>query len=184
MEKILLADDDRVVLFTLAEGLREAGFDVVEAHDGLEALAFCESRAPALALLDIRMPGLNGLKLARRLRDQTTVPFMFFSAHGDEEFVRQAVEIGALGYLIKPLQVAAIVPTIRTALARAHDINDLHHAVASNRTIATAVGLVMRTEGINQVTAFERLRRRARNERRKLEDLARALVEGDHSQDG
>jgi DNA-binding response OmpR family regulator len=116
MEKILLADDDRVVLFTLAEGLRQAGFEVVEAHDGMEALAFCQSQAPALALLDIRMPGLNGLELAHRLRDETTVPFMFFSAYGDEEFVRQAVEIGALGYLIKPLQVSAIVPMIRTAL--------------------------------------------------------------------
>ncbi|MFA4968606.1 MAG: response regulator [Sulfuritalea sp.] len=183
MEKILLADDDRVVLFTLAEGLREAGFDVVEAHDGLEALAFCQSQTPALALLDIRMPGLSGLELAHRLRDETTVPFMFFSAYGDEEFVRQAVEIGALGYLIKPLQVSAIVPMIRTALARAQEINGLQHALTSNRTIATAVGLVMRAEGIDQAAAFERLRRQARTERRKLEELARILVEAENSRD-
>ena len=103
MAKILVADDDRVVLLTLAEGLREAGFEVIEARDGLQALALCRSEAPDLALLDIRMPGLDGLELARRLRDETRVPFLFFSAYGDEEFVRRAVEIGALGYLIKPL---------------------------------------------------------------------------------
>jgi response regulator NasT len=181
LNKILVADDDRVVLFTLAEGLRDAGFEVIEAHDGLQALALCQSEAPALALLDIRMPGLNGLQLARRLRDETMVPFMFFSAYGDEDFVRNAVEIGALGYLIKPLQVATIVPMIRTALARAHDISGLQSALASNRTIATAVGVLMRAEGIDQAAAFERLRRQARSERRKLEDLARSLVEAENN---
>ena len=181
MAKILVADDERVVLFTLAEGLREAGFEVIEAHDGLQALALCRSDAPDLALLDIRMPGLDGLNLARRLRDETTVPFLFFSAYGDEAMVKRAVEIGALGYLIKPLLVSSIVPTLRTALARSKDINGLHGALESNRTIATAVGMLMRAKGLDQATAFERLRQQARSERRKLEDLAREWVAGDKS---
>ncbi|MCX7167024.1 MAG: response regulator [Rhodocyclales bacterium] len=183
MTKILVADDDRVVLFTLAEGLREAGFEVIEAHDGLRALAVCQSEAPALALLDIRMPGLGGLELARRLRDETTVPFLFLSAYGDKDLVQRAVEIGALGYLIKPLQVTAIVPTLRAALARAQDLSGLKTALSSNRTIATAVGMVMRAEGLDQQTAFERLRQQARTQRCRLEDLARAMVEGDHRQE-
>ena len=182
MAKILVADDERVVLFTLAEGLREAGFEVIEARDGLQALALCQSDAPDLALLDIRMPGLDGLELARRLRDETTVPFLFFSAYGDEAMVKRAVEIGALGYLIKPLLVSSIVPTIRTALARAQDISGLQGALESNRTIATAVGIVMRAEGLDRQAAFERLRQQARTERRKLEDLARERVEGDKSE--
>ena len=181
MAKILVADDERVVLFTLAEGLREAGFEVIEARVGLQALALCQSEAPDLALLDIRMPGLDGLELARRLRDETAVPFLFFSAYGDEAMVKRAVEIGALGYLIKPLLVSSIVPTIRTALARAQDISGLQGALESNRTIATAVGIVMRAEGLDRQAAFERLRQQARTERRKLEDLARERVEGDKS---
>ena len=183
MEKILVADDDRVVLLTLSEGLREAGFDVIEARDGLQALALCQSQAPELALLDIRMPGLDGLELARRLRDETKVPFLFFSAYGDEAFVKRAVEIGALGYLIKPLVVTAIVPAIRTALARSRDISGLRSALESNRTIATAVGMLMRTEGLDQLAAFERLRQRARTQRRKLEDLAMNMVESPQDQD-
>lgn len=177
MARILIADDERVVLFTLAEGLREAGFDVIEAHDGLQALELCRSEAPDLALLDIRMPGLDGLELARRLRDETAVPFLFFSAYGDEAMVRRAVEIGALGYLIKPLLVSSIVPTVRTALARSRDISGLQGALESNRTIATAVGMLMRSEGIDRQAAFERLRQRARTQRRKLEELARTIIE-------
>ncbi|MCF8177384.1 MAG: response regulator [Sulfuritalea sp.] len=176
MNKILVADDDRVVLLTLSEGLREAGFDVIEARDGLQALHLCQSESPQLALLDIRMPGIDGLELARRLRDETNVPFLFLSAYGDEAFVKRAVEIGALGYLIKPLSIAAILPTIHTALARARDISGLEGAMKGNRTIATAVGMLMRAEGLDQQTAFEKLRLQARSERRKLEDLARIIV--------
>lgn len=178
MAKILIADDDRLVLFTLAEGLREAGFEVVEANDGLQAIALCESESPDLALLDIRMPKLDGLDLARRLRDETSVPFLFLSAYSDDAYVQRAVAIGALGYLSKPLNVTAIVPMIRTALARAQEINGLVGALESNRTIATAIGMLMYAESLDQPAAFERLRRQARSERRKLEDLARNIIEG------
>jgi len=177
MNKILIADDDRLVLLTLADGLREAGFEVVEASDGMQALAACQDEAPALALLDIRMPGLDGLELARRLRDETAVPFLFLSAYNDEPFVQRAAQIGALGYLVKPLTVAAMLPMIRTALARANEINGLRGAMNSNRTIATAVGMLMRDQGADQTSAFEQLRQRARDQRRKLVDLAREMVE-------
>ena len=174
--KILIADDDRVVLFTLAEGLREADFDVIEARDGLQALDLCRRETPALALLDIRMPGLDGLELARRLREETSVPFLFFSAYSDEAFVRHAVESGALGYLLKPLNVPALLPMVRTALARSRDFSGLQDALASNRTIATAVGMLMHAEGLDQPAAFEKLRQQARGQRRKLEDVATAMI--------
>ena len=177
--KILIADDDRVVLFTVAEGLREAEFDVIEARDGLQALALCRSEAPDLALLDIRMPGLDGLDLARRLREETRVPFLFLSAYNDEVFVRRAVEIGALGYLLKPLNVPALLPMVRTALARSHDLSGLQGALASNRTIATAVGMLMQAEGLDQNAAFEKLRQQARTLRRKVEDVARTMIDAD-----
>jgi two-component system, response regulator PdtaR len=177
MDRILIADDDRLVLLTLADGLREAGFEVIEASDGLQALTLCREEAPALALLDIRMPGLDGLELARCLRDGTTVPFLFLSAYNDEQFVRQAAEVGALGYLVKPLTVATMLPAVRTALARANEISGLKGALDSNRTIATAVGMLMRDQGIDQTKAFGQLRRLARNQRRKLVELARGMVE-------
>ncbi len=177
MSRILVADDDRVVLFGLAEGLRGAGFDVIEARDGDEALALCRSQAPDLAMLDIRMPGLDGLELAKALREQTSVPFLFLSAYSDVELVKRAVAIGALGYLVKPLDVGAIVPSLRTALARAADLAGLRYALESNRTIATAVGVLMARENSDQQAAVERLRALARNQRRRMEDVARKLVD-------
>jgi two-component system, response regulator PdtaR len=184
MTKLLVADDDRVVLFTLAEGLREAGFEVSEARDGLRALALCQEEAYDLALLDIRMPGLDGLELARRLHDETSVPFMFFSAYDDGDLVRQAVEIGALGYLIKPLEVRAILPTLHAALARAQEIATLHRrqeglqgALISNRIIATAVGIVMRDYDLDQASAFARLRKHARDCGRKVEAISADIID-------
>lgn len=177
MAKLLVADDDRVVLFTLAEGLREAGYEVVEARDGPRALALCRSEQPDLALLDIRMPGLDGLELARRLRAETTVPFLFFTAYDDEELVQQAVKLGALGYLVKPLDVARIVPMLRAALARSQAFDSLRAALRSNRSIGTAVGIAMRTWNLDQQAAFERLRKHARDRSLKLENIARTMVE-------
>lgn len=176
MNKLLVADDDRVVLFTLCEGLRQAGFEVIEARDGLQALALCQSRAPDLALLDLRMPGLDGLELAHRLRAETSVPFLFFSAYSDEAYVQEAVAIGALGYLIKPIQATTLVPMIRTALARATEIGGLQGALDSNRSIAIAVGMLMQSEGLDQSSAFEWLRLQARNRRCRIEEVAQAMI--------
>lgn len=183
MAKILVVDDDRVVVFTLAEGLRQAGFDAFEANNGPRALALCQRIAIDLALLDINMPGMDGLELARRLRDETSVACMFLSAYDDENLVVRATEIGALGYLVKPITVPAILPTLRTALALAADIAGLHRteaglqrALASNRAIGTAVGVVMAREGLGQQAAFERLRKEARDKHRRLEDMAREML--------
>lgn len=177
MAKLLVADDDRVVLFTLAEGLRDAGFEVLEARDGLRALELCRSEQPDLALLDIRMPGLDGLELARRLRSETAVPFLFFTAYDDDDMVREAVNLGALGYLVKPLDVTRIVPMLRAALARSRDLDGLRQALQSNRLIGAAVGIAMRTWNLDQQAAFERLRKHARDHSLKLADVARETVE-------
>lgn len=183
-EKILIADDDRVILLTLAEGLTDAGYQVIVARDGLQALALCKSEQPDLALLDIRMPGIDGIALAQSVCKETAVPFLFLSAYDDEDLVKRALEAGALGYLIKPLGLPAIVLAIRVALARAQEISslkerkgELEGALASNRIIGTAIGMLMRESMLSQQEAFERLRRHARDRRLRLEELARAIVE-------
>jgi two-component system, response regulator PdtaR len=180
---LLVADDDPLILFTLVEGLTEAGFEVLQARDGLSALELCKSARPDLALLDIRMPGMDGMELAQQIKAETTVPFLFFSAFGDESNVKQAVSAGAYGYLLKPLSVAAIVPMVRTVLARTRE--DAHRqarqdqfdsALESNRLIATAAGIIMRDLGMDQDGAFEHMRAQARRKRVKLIDLAQRIV--------
>jgi len=115
---ILVCDDDRLVLATLVHGLKTAGFDVIEADNGDDAILLARERRPDLALLDMRMNGKTGLDVAAYLRDHVGTPFMFLSAFNDERIVRQAVEFGALAYLVKPLDVRQIVPAVESALAR------------------------------------------------------------------
>lgn len=181
---ILVVDDDRLVLASLARSLRAAGYRVTEAASGENALALAEKTDPDLALLDMRMPGLSGLDVAARLAASHGVPFMFLSAYGDEEVVAQAAQNGALGYLVKPLDVLQIIPSIEAALARAAEIRALREneaklelSLESGREISTAVGVLMERRGLDREEAFETLREYARSQRRKLREVAAEIVQ-------
>ncbi len=117
--RILVVDDDRLVLLTLTNGLRQAGFEVVDADNGDEAILLAREQRPELALLDIRMEGLSGFDVAETLRDVYRIPFMFLSAFADEATLAKVRELGALDYLTKPLDVERILPSVAAALARA-----------------------------------------------------------------
>jgi response regulator NasT len=117
--RLLVVDDDRLVLFTVVAGLREAGWDVIEADNGDDAILLAREHRPQMALLDIRMAGKSGFDVAATLRDpKYGIPFMFLSAFADAETQRQVQALGALDYLVKPLDVAQIVPRVEAAYAR------------------------------------------------------------------
>lgn len=189
---LLLVEDDRLVLATVARGLREAGFVVYTAESAQDAQEWlAQGRRPDLAMLDMCMPGQDGLWLAQRLRDLDRVPFLIFSAYGDEEFVRQASTLGALAYLVKPLDVAQLIPAIETAMARAREVHlmrdanaDLQAALDADRDISVAVGLVMAYHRLPRAQAFELLRKNARSQRRKLTEVARQLLASSLAQAG
>ena len=178
---ILVVDDDRLVLAALAEGLRTAGYRVTSVASGADALGVTDT--PDLALLDVRMPGMSGIQLGRKLREQGGVPFLFLSAYGDQEIVKQATEEGALGYLVKPLDIQQIVPSIEAALARGRDIRKLREsetqlntALTGSREISMAVGLLMMRDRLDRKQAFGLLRANARSQRRPLAELAKELL--------
>jgi two-component system, response regulator PdtaR len=180
---ILVVDDDRLVLAALAEGLRGAGYRVTGVAAGEEALASAARDAPDLALLDVRMPGMSGIELGRRLREQFGVPFLYLSAYGDQDMVQQAVDEGALGYLVKPLDIQQIAPSIEAALTRAGEIGalrrseqQLNKALMGSREISMAVGLLMMRDRINREQAFELLRSNARSRRQPIAEIAEQLL--------
>jgi response regulator NasT len=182
--RILIVDDDRLVLATLGKGLRDAGYAVSEASDSAAALEQIATHRPDLAILDIRMPDMLGTRLAERLANEHAVPFMFLSAYGDPELIDRASEIGALGYLVKPLDVPQIIPSIEAALARARQIQtlkntgeQLSHALESGRETSIAIGILMERTGLDRQQAFSALRAHARAERRRVEHIALELVE-------
>lgn len=181
--KIVLADDDRLILATLGSGLRNAGYEILEAADGDEALRLCETEHPDLAILDVRMPGKTGVEAAREIRARTRVPCLFLSAYSGTDVVHAAIDEGALGYLVKPVDVAQVIPSIEAALVRAAENRQLQdsetrlsQALAGSRDTATAVGILMERFHLRRGAAFEALRFHARSQRRKIEDVAAAYV--------
>jgi response regulator NasT len=117
--RLLVVDDDRLVLATVVHGLTHAGFEVIDADNGDDAILLARQHRPELALLDIRMDGLSGFDVAAYLRDHLHIPFMFLSAFNDEATLAQIRALGALAYLVKPLDVAQIVPAVEQAYAEA-----------------------------------------------------------------
>jgi DNA-binding response OmpR family regulator len=181
--RILIVDDDPHLLAFLAEVIRHAGYDTVSATSGEQALKVVAEGEPDMALLDISMPGMSGLELAARLKATTSVPFMFLSAVGDSESAREAAAYGAVGYLVKPVDAARLMPAFEAGLARADDIRQLRRtetnlnaALAAGRETSLAVGLLMGKFQTDRNTAFEVLRDHARSSRRKINEVADQLL--------
>lgn len=180
---VLLVDDDRLVLLTVANGLRKAGYDVQEASSVTEAISHCEERVPDLAIFDVRMPGMSGIEGAQELAEKYGTPFIIFSAYSDQNLVDEAIERGALSYLIKPLDVIQLTPAIETALHRAKDLKSLketefhlNRALNNGRDTSAAVGILMERFRVTGDDAFELLRSYARTNRRKVSDIATEIL--------
>jgi response regulator NasT len=182
---LLLVDDDRVILATLSSGLQHAGYQVSLADSYDEAVTVLQSGVrPDLCILDVQMPQQDGLTLAESLRDFYHLPFIMFSAYSDEETVRKASAAGALGYLVKPLDIHQMVPSIEAAMARARELDtlrvsgmQLQNALQAERDVNVAVGIVMMQHRLQRNDAFNMLRNAARKRRMKVSDLAAELIQ-------
>jgi response regulator NasT len=180
---ILIVDDDTLLLQFLGEVLGHAGYETVTAASAAQAIRQIEAREPDLALLDITMPGMSGLELARHLQENTSVPFMFLSATDDVDTARQAATYGAVGFVVKPVDAAHLLPAFEAGLARADEIRQLRRtelnlnaALAAGRETSLAVGLLMGRFHADRNTAFEVLRDHARSSRRKINEVADQLL--------
>ncbi|GAB4475936.1 MAG: hypothetical protein OHK0044_21560 [Burkholderiaceae bacterium] len=184
---ILVVDDDRLVLATVVAGLRQAEFDVIEADNGDDAILLARKHKPALAILDMRMQGKSGMDVARYLAANTSTGFMFLSAFGDSDIIEEATRLGALGYLVKPLDVKQIVPAVRAALARIQDRPPEPRAGARpaapapvgtpGREQYIAIGILMERLRLDYDRALEALRAQASSEGRAVDELAASMVE-------
>jgi DNA-binding response OmpR family regulator len=180
--RILVVDDDRLVLATVVAGLRQAGFEVLEADNGDDAILLARNHRPRLAILDMRMQGKSGMDVARYLASNTSTGFIFLSAFGDPSIVDESARLGALGYLVKPIDIRQIVPAVNAALAKldAEPAVTKPPAAASavaGREEAIAVGILMERLRLDQHRALLALREQARAEGRSVESLASSMVE-------
>ena len=182
--RILIAEDETIIRLDLRELLEKAGFDVcAEAKDGEEAVALARTIEPDLALLDVKMPKLDGIEAARRILDERPIPIVMVTAYGEEELVSRAVEAGVFGYLVKPFRETDLLPAIATARARYDELaavreeaGSLAEALAARKAIERAKGLLMEREGLTEQDAFARLRKASQISGRPLKVVADALI--------
>ena len=180
--KILVVDDDRLVLAMLRHGLSEAGYEVLDADNGSEAILLAREQRPDLALLDIRMEGLSGFDVAEGLRTSGRVPFMFLSAFSDEATRERVRALGALDHLVKPVDMQRILPAVEQAFARLRGAAPPAAAPATERAdplaavVPLAVGIVMHRFSLPRAQALERLRRLADAQGHSLEAECERMV--------
>jgi DNA-binding response OmpR family regulator len=169
---ILVVDDNRLVLATLSEGLTRAGYHDFDADNGDDAILIARTHRPQLALLDIRMEGKSGFDVAHYLRHQCGMPFMFLSAFSDEQTVAQVKALGAVAYLVKPLDIKQIVPAVEAAFAHlettvaapaAAAASSAAAATTRDTSAAMAVGVLMHRYSLARDEAAQRLQRLAQD---------------------
>src|SRR5260221_3673116 len=182
--RILIAEDETIIRLDLKQLLERAGYDVVaEAKDGEEAVALARAKEPELAILDVKMPKLDGIEAARRILEERPIPIVMLTAYGQQELVARAVEAGVFGYLVKPFRETDLLPAIAAARARHEELaalreeaESLAEALAARKSIERAKGLLMAKEGLTEQEAFERLRRASQLAGRPLKGVADALI--------
>ena len=182
--RILIAEDETIIRLDLRAMIERAGLEVcAEARDGEEAVALARSAEPDLALLDVKMPKLDGIEAARQILDERPIPIVMVTAYGEAELVSRAVEAGVFGYLVKPFRESDLLPAIATARARHEELaalreeaDSLTEALAARKAIERAKGLLMERDGLTEQQAFARLRKASQISGRPLKVVADALI--------
>ena len=182
--RVLIAEDETIIRLDLRELLERSGFEVcAEARDGEEAVELARSEQPDVAIMDVKMPKLDGIEAARRILDERPIPIVMLTAYGQQELVSRAVEAGVFGYLVKPFREQDLLPAIETARARHDELaalrdeaESLAEALAARKAIERAKGLLMAKEGLTEQDAFARLRKASQVSGRPLRVVAEAVV--------
>ena len=182
--RILIAEDETIIRLDLRGLLESAGHEVVaEARDGEEAVALARAHEPELAIMDVKMPRLDGIEAARRILEERPIPIVMLTAYGHDELVSRALEAGVFGYLVKPFREQDLLPAIRTARARHEELaavraeaDSLAEALAARKAIERAKGLLMEKEGLSESDAFVRLRRASQVSGKPLKVIAEAVI--------
>ncbi len=182
--RVVTADDDGLTLMVLRKVLAGMGHEVVgEAGDGEQAVELVKQHRPDLCILDIRMPKMEGLEAARHIQSFHPTPVIILSAHTESGLGSEAAGAGAHAYLVKPFTASQLKPAVELALANFEKAQALeqklqraNEALENRKLIERAKGILMRQTGLDEESAYLRLQKTARNENRKLVDVARAII--------
>jgi AmiR/NasT family two-component response regulator len=182
--KVLIAEDEAIIRLDLKEMLEEEGLDVVgEASDGEAALRLARERKPDLVIMDVKMPGMDGLTAAEHINSESLAAVLILTAFSQRELVQRAAEAGAMGYLVKPFQKSDLMPAIDIALARHGEMkalkeesSSLEEQLATRKVVDRAKGRLIDAQGMSEGDAFRYLQKKAMDDRRSMRSVAEEIL--------
>lgn len=184
---MLTVEDEGLVVAGLRACLERLGHDVVGlARDGREAVEHASRLQPDLIIMDIRLPGMDGIEAARIILGSTPVPIVILTAYADEELVRRASAAGVMGYVLKPVDERQIHAVIEVALARFEEFSalrreteDLKEALETRKVVEKAKGILMERLNLPEAEAFRRMQESCRRRRMSMKDFASKILEAE-----
>lgn len=184
--RVVIAEDEAIIRLDLRETLEEEGYEVVaETGRGDQAVELVRQHRPDLAILDIKMPGIDGLEASRAISSEKLCPVVLLTAFSQREIVEQARDAGALAYIVKPFQKADLVPAIEVALGRfreiqllANEVGALEEQLETRKVIDRAKGILIDKAGLSESDAYAFIQRAAMSERAKMRDVAERILTG------
>jgi response regulator NasT len=185
-KRVVIAEDEAIIRLDLKEILEAEGYEVVgETGRGDEAVDLVAEHHPDLAILDIKMPGLDGIEAARRISSDHRTAALILTAFSQRNLIEDARDAGVAAYLVKPFQRSEIVPAIEVAIARFEEHRAIEDEVASledkletRRLVDRAKGILMDKHGMKEADAFSFIQRTAMSKRTRMQDVAREVIEG------
>jgi len=185
--RVLIADDESIRLMSLRAQLIALGHEVVaEASTGEEAVTLAAGSQPELAILDIKMPRMDGIEAAQRITQARPIPIILLTAYSESQLVERAAQANISAYLMKPVSEEDLLPAITLALIRfrefqalRQEVTDLREALEARKIIERAKGILMRRLSLTEDEAFRRLQRQSQESNRKLAQVAEAIVVAD-----
>ena len=184
--RVVVAEDEAIIRLDLVETLQEEGYEVVgETGRGDQAVALIRELRPDIALLDIKMPGADGLEVARQVSKERLCAVLILTAFSQREVIEQARDAGALAYLVKPFQKTDLVPAIELAIGRfremqalAGEVEDLEERLEARKLIDRAKGRLMDQHGLTEADAFSFIQKRAMADRVTMRSVADQVLDG------
>jgi response regulator NasT len=183
--RVVIAEDEAIIRLDLRETLEEQGYDVVaETGRGDEAVALVREHKPDLAILDIRMPGIDGLAAAREITQDGQAAVLILTAFSQRNLIEEARDAGVISYMIKPFTQAELVPAIEVALARFKETQaikaenaSLEEKLETRRRVDRAKGILMDELGYKEAAAWDFIQKTAMRERKKMRDVAQDIID-------
>ncbi len=184
--RVVIAEDEAIIRLDLKELLQEEGYDVVgETGRGDEAVELVRRLRPELVILDIKMPGLDGLSAARQIAGERLSAVLMVTAFSQRELVEQARDAGALAYLVKPFQKSDLIPAIEVALGRfaeltslEREVEDLQGRLEARKVIDRAKGKLMDDHEMAEQDAWRFLQQSAMTNRVRIDEIAQQVLDG------